>query len=387
MKKIKDVKRDILLVILGMIITALISGTVTVFLGYIVTADQVSLIRSDRYVNWILEQECLTSSYFTNFNKINELSDYWECELLKEGLYKLDEKYEFEVIGNVGVFNKVDSEALSITGGINNPILVKENDNYVSYGFNSQNRTLEKLTPDGRVINMGNIDVPMQIKFDFLNPSVYTYNVLDTSEYGTFATYENEYAIFKEGKKISSFNVGEELEFPEDGWGIAKGIDTGTAYMIRYTSKQIDIEKIAENVQSVKQEQDGGLCSFEKDSETYLVIPSNESYLKLGALPSNQYVRVCEGSYNIVQDKYENYDYLSLTENEYCLYQVKYCISIGNYVYTKEAGCNITTLKNCTGFKKSFQKYYTTYDNEAEILEAIRSLQQELRKWLCHSDS
>lgn len=283
------------------------------------------------------EVEAAKDDYFDDFVDVDNLDDYLEnyiseeVELhLSDNLSFYTEKYTGYVLGSFLYENGLDRE-WSYT--IKNPVISKEEDKFVAYGLSTVNRKLKKIVATKEGI-FENEEILMCIDF----PSNKKISFIESSEYCTLGKYENttKYAIFRDGAELATFDVGEELEFPSLCLGIAKGKKTGNAYLIRYASTKVEIEKLDENVHRVEQDYNyfgPGMCSYEKDGKRYLVKPSSENYLLMGRLPESADVNLI-GTYTIIEDVPENYDYaMIICGTEDLIFHTKYGINIGGYTY------------------------------------------------------
>ena len=170
------------------------------------------------------------------------------------------------------------------------------------------------------------------------------------SKYSTIGKYKDstQYALFREGKQLASFDVCEYLSFQDFGFGIAMVITTEYAYMFGFTTINVEAECIAEgDVESVSQwgarYNSPGLCFFEKDGKEYIIIPSSKEYMDLGQIPEREYTtwevkgnKEEKPGYTIQEDSFKNYDYVRITYgSDAIVFKREYVIKVGSFEFKR----------------------------------------------------
>lgn len=224
---------------------------------------------------------------------------------------------------------------------IKDPVIAKKDGHYVVYGTDTLSRQMEEFYEEGSTFHTGlcgkYVDLPQNVEY------------VGNSDYCTLGKYKDstQYALFREGKELASFDAGEELEFPRLRFGIARGLKTKKAYMLRMTTKKIWVECVAEGgVESVSQWSDRiysspGLCFFKKDGKDYIVRPSSKEYMDLGQIPEGKYTtwevkgnKEEKPGYTILENSLENYDFVRITYGgDAVIFKREYVIRIGLFEY------------------------------------------------------
>lgn len=272
--------------------------------------------------------------------KVNTVEDY------------LDNRIEEEIVVSLGkdkFYTKKERD--HVTGNwhgfsIKDPVISqKKNGKYVVYGTDTYHRKITEICETDNGVQTGRfgegmyVDLPKNVEY------------IGNSKYCTLGKYKDstQYALFREGKQLASFDVGEELSFPDFGFGIARGITTENAYMLRFTTKKVEAECVAEGgVKSVSQWRDRlcsspGLCFFEKDGKDYIARPSSKEYMDLGQIPEDECViwevkgnKEKNPGYTIQEDSFENYDCVRVTYGgDAIVFKREYVIRIGLFEYVR----------------------------------------------------